>query len=95
MKFGVHIFGQFVKRDAFPVVVATIAFVFPAVSVFALMRTQGVWRPLGGLAAAMVSAMTAHKLAVDRRDYMRKKDLPADKPPEALPSTDVGDCPSD
>jgi hypothetical protein len=79
MKFGVHIFGQFVKRDAFPVVVATITFVFSAVSVIALMHIQGVSRPLGGLAAAMVGAMKAHKIAVDRRDYMRKKDLPADK----------------
>jgi hypothetical protein len=94
-KFGARMFGQFVKRDEFPVVMAAIGFVFPTVSVIALMKTHGVLPQLGGLPAGMLTAMQMHKEAVDRRDYMRKKDLPADKPPEALPSADVGGGPTD
>ena len=92
MKLGVPMFGQFVKHDAFPAVVATIAFVSSTVAVIALVPTQGL-KALGVVTAVMVSSMGAYLKAVKTRDCMRKKDLPAATPPEALPPTDVGGLP--
>jgi len=87
-KFGIRIFGQFVKHDTFPVVFTTIVFVLTAVSAFATLATQKSLASLGVVSAAMMGIWPAHKTAVEIRDHARKKDLAADTPTEAPLPTD-------
>jgi hypothetical protein len=93
VKFGARVFGQFVKHDNFPTVASTVVFfstIFPGLVSLSHSPTLFV----GSLGPAIPGAYGMKKMAVEMRDNARKKDLPADTPTEAPPTTDVGGLPN-